>query len=555
MSRIAAFVLALCLAVVVPTAVAGPTSATAATPIRSAASAPSAPSTATASVSLAPSSTRAASTTDDFASDLENGVGLPPSKGKSGVDQLKRQQDSRGTLGLFSSSTALSDGAMPLEAYKLSGVVQRAVLDGERPYENAPIVKGITDSTGVRMFLLPGDPTMYDHPVGQAQLSMAYLDHYRLTGLPSYLRLAKANAQRLVDRRVESRGGWYFPYDFDFAVYGDTSETLTAPWYSGMAQGVALSAFTRLYQATGDPAWKTAADATYASLDTAPVEGEPFGSWVSSTGDLWLELYPRWPVETSERVLNGHIYAAFGVYDYAQLTGSTDAMRLYDGAVTTVTNYLMSEFRTPRWASLYSLGHRLPTISYHQKLVNELLYLQHETGNPLFTTWANTLRNDFPWRSSKGFAVITPGTRVIYLLNAARHVVRTRAVRFARTTGAPVDHRERAHGGAIMLHVKAGAYAGWWFPEAYTKTRIRGAVDVHSYDPPLQATFAAYASIRAYEYDDQNLLVDTKTVMFTEPTQTPVTKSAIVDGQVAYFLPTGDFAGYWVRVQSGLTVE
>jgi len=106
-----------------------------------------------------------------------------------------------------------------------------------------------------------------------------------------------------------------------------------------------------------------------------------------------------------------------------------------------------------------------------------------------------------------------------------------------------------------MLHVRAGAYAGWWFPEAYTKTRIRGAVDVHSYDPPLQATFAAYTSIRAYEYDDQNLLVDTKTMTFTEPTQTPVTKSAIVDGQVAYFLPIGDFAGHWVRVQSGLTVK
>jgi len=444
---------------------------------------------------------------------------------------------------------------MPLEAYNLSGVVQRAVLDGDRPYENAPIVRGITDSTGVRMYLLPGDPTLYDHPVGQAQMSLAYLDNYRLTGLPAYLRLAKANAQRLVDRRVESRGGWFFPYDFDFAVYGDTTQTLTAPWYSGMAQGVALSAFTRLFQETGDPAWKTAADATYASLDTAPVEGEPFGSWVSSTGDLWLELYPRWPVETSERVLNGQMFAAFGVYDYAQLTGSADAMRLYDGALTTMTNYLMSQFRTPRWASLYSLGHRLPTTSYHQAVVKGLLYLQHETGNPLYARWANTLRNDFPVRTSKGFGVITPGTRVIYRLNTARRIVATRAVRFPRSTGAPVDRRERAYGGAIMLHVSAGAYAGWWFPEAFTKTRIRGAVDVHSYDPPLQATFAAYAGIRAYEYDDKNLLVDTKTVMFTESTQTPVTKSAIVDGQVAYFLPTGDFAGHWVRVQSGLTVE
>ena len=322
-----------------------------------------------------------------------------------------------------------------------------------------------------------------------------------------------------------------------------------------MAQGLALSAFTRLFQATGDPAWKTAADATYASLDNTPVEGEPFGSWVSATGDLWLELYPRWPVEMSERVLNGQIFAAFGLYDYAQLTGSPDALRLYDGALTTVTTYLMSQFRTPRWASIYSLGHRVPTIGYHQTVVGQLIHLQHETGNPLYATWANTLRSDFPSRGSKGFAVITPRTRVIYRLNSARRVIATKSVRFVKTTGASVDRRERARGGAIMLHVTSGIYRGWWFPEAYTKARIRGAVDVHSYDPPLLATFAAGATISAREYDDQNLLVSNKTMTFTEYTQAPVAKSAIVDGQVSYLITEGDFAGYWTRVQPGLTVE
>ena len=42
---------------------------------------------------------------------------------------------------------------------------------------------------------------------------------------------------------------------------------------------------------------------------------------------------------------------------------------------------------------------------------------------------------------------------------------------------------------------------------------------------------------------------------FTEYTQAPVAKSAIVDGQVSYLITEGDFAGYWTRVQPGLTVE
>ncbi len=542
-NTVAATVLALALAVVIPTAV-GPASAAMSTPAMS-----------TPAASLPSVGTAASPTSDGFASDLEGGTALPPSRGTSGVEQAKAAQDSRAaTFRLFSLGSSSIAEAVPLEPYNLSGIVQRALPVGQRPYDNTPLVRGLVDATGVRMYLLPGDPTMYNHPVGQAQLAMAYLDQFRLTGSSVYLRRAAANAQRLVDRRVESRGGWYVPYDFDFAVYGDTSQALTAPWYSGMAQGVALSAFTRLYQATKDPVWKAAADATFASLNTGPVEGEPFGSWVSSTGDLWLELYPRWPVETSERVLNGQIYAAFGVYDYAQLTGSEEAMRLYDGALTTVTSYLMSQFRTPRWASLYSLAHRLPTISYHQRVVTQLLDLQHETGNPIYASWASTFRSDFPAKTSKGFAVITPGTTVIYQLNSARKVVRTKAVRFPRTTGAPVDHRERAYGRGIMLRVSAGAYRGWWFPEGFTKARIRGAVDVHAYDPALQATFAANTRIGAYRYDLQNVLVSHR-VLTSTLSQAPVTKSAIVDGRLAYFVPTGTFAGYWIAAQSGLRVQ
>ena len=543
---VTALLLALTLGVAVPTA-AGPASAT---------FTPSATSTASASIaSLASSGTNGPSSTDAFVSDLDGGTALPPSRGTAGVGLLKVGQDSRAMDRRSLTDVPLPVATTPLDYYNVSGIPQRALPVGERPYDNLPLERGIADSTGVRMFLIAGDPTQYNHPVGQASLAMAYLDHYRLTGSSTYLRRAVANAQRLVDRHVESRGGWYFPYDFDFAVHGDTSSTLVAPWYSGMAQGMALSAFTRLYQATEDPAWKAAADATYASLDSAPVEGEPFGSWVSSTGDLWLELYPRWPVETSERVLNGHIYAAFGVYDYAQLTGRADAIRLYDGALTTVGNYLISAFRTPRWASLYSLAHRLPTTTYHQKVVRQMLDLQHQTGSPIYAMWANTLRYDFPERSSKGFAVITPRTTVIYQLNAARKITRTRTVKFAKATGAPVDRRERVHGGTIMLHLSAGGYRGWWVAESFTKARIRGVVDVHTYDPALLATFAPYTSYRAYEYDAQNLLVSTKTLTLPEAAEVPVTKSAIVDGKLAYYLPDGAFSGYWVAAQSGLTVQ
>jgi len=322
-----------------------------------------------------------------------------------------------------------------------------------------------------------------------------------------------------------------------------------------MAQGLALSTFTRLYQVTSDPAWLAAAHATYASLNTGPVSGQPFGTWVSSAGDLWLEEYPRVPVANSERVLNGHIYAAFGLYDYAQLTGSASAKRLYDGALTTVARYLMTEFRTAQWASLYSLRHRLPSITYHPKHVSQLLYLQHQTGRSVYTAWAKTLRDDFPVRTSAGFGVITPKTTVMYQLNAARQITRSRAVSFTRSTGAPVDRRERAHPGPIMLRISAGAYLGWWVTESYPKARIRGAVDMHAFDPALLVTFAKGTTAEAYKYDSLNHFVAYKKLTFTRSSQAPVTRSAIVDGHLSYYLPTGAFAGYWVTATPGVTVR
>jgi hypothetical protein len=105
-----------------------------------------------------------------------------------------------------------------------------------------------------------------------------------------------------------------------------------------------------------------------------------------------------------------------------------------------------------------------------------------------------------------------------------------------------------------MLYVSAGAYSGWWFPESYAKARIRGVVDIHSYDPALRATFASGKTVIAYKYNSRNVLISFKRMTFTRSSQAPVSKSAIVDGQLAYYLPTGAFAGSWVSAHFGLTV-
>jgi hypothetical protein len=124
-----------------------------------------------------------------------------------------------------------------------------------------------------------------------------------------------------------------------------------------------------------------------------------------------------------------------------------------------------------------------------------------------------------------------------------------------RATGAPVDRLERAAGGPVLLRVSAGPYTNWWFPDGYATARIRGVVDAHDFDPSLRATFVGGRNFGVYAYDSANRFAGYKNMTFTRSSQAPVTRSAIVDGRLAYYLPLGAFAGYWVPAQPGLTVR
>jgi hypothetical protein len=427
---------------------------------------------------------------------------------------------------------------------------------GQRSYESTKITArggfGTLDQTGVRMFVWPGEPKQWNHPVGQAQYALHNLNSYRLTKDPAYLEIARANAQRLVDRRTESAGAWYYPYDFDFAVHGDTTQMLKAPWYSAMAQGQALSVFVRLFEVTQDVAWRTAADATFLSLLQAPEGTAPFSSRVDAQKRLWLEEYPRYPMEDSEMVLNGHIFAMYGLHDYWQLTSDPTAEKLFLGGLSTVEKAVPTEFRRGNWLSVYSLRHKVNTLSYHKVHIGQFLVLWRMTKDNRWVTAATTFRNDFPNQIQTGALRITPKVRTMYRTNSAGTISSSRAVTFSRATGAPFDRRERLKGGPIAYRVSAGAYAGWWVAEGFGVAWGLGALDRHGYLPETPVVFRGGTTFTAYRLDARGEVIGHKTL--TIPTSrtsgAPTRESAIVQGRPAYYFHSGAFLGYWVPMQT-----
>lgn len=282
--------------------------------------------------------------------------------------------------------------------FNTSSITANLALDPSLLSYNTPTVctlacGNLVDATGVYIFSLNGH--LYQHPVGQAQLALSLLNSYRLNHSPIYLRRALANAQRLVDDKVVSNGAWFYPYTFDFAVYGDTSLNLTAPWYSGLAQTQALSVFVRLFNLTHDPKWRAAAQATFTSLLAPPSASSPWVTFVDTSNYLWIEEYPRFPTPNSERVLNGTIFAIFGIYDYLRLTGDLQAAAFFDGLVTTIEHYF-SSWRFPSHPAYYSLMHKNPNAHYHPIVVAEFRCLAKLTLRHAESYFAYVLYSDYP---------------------------------------------------------------------------------------------------------------------------------------------------------------
>ncbi len=264
-----------------------------------------------------------------------------------------------------------------------------ALIAGVNPYPHEVPFEKPVDENGVLVY--ERDGVRYRHPVGQSQYGLSLFESYRVTGNTEWLRLAEVNAQDLIDTTMVDG---MLEYPFDFALHGDPDNTLHALWRSAMAQGQYLSLVVRLWEETGNPHWRTVADQTLVTLTEQDRE-----DWVTFTDDngmVWLEEYAG-DVEPM-RVLNGHIFAMFGLYDYHQATGSVEALELFWAAGDTVLRY-MPEWREPGEISWYGLRvQNLPIAqspTYHGVHIGQLRALAEMTGDPRFGEWADLLESDF----------------------------------------------------------------------------------------------------------------------------------------------------------------
>jgi hypothetical protein len=217
-----------------------------------------------------------------------------------------------------------------------------------------------------------------------AQLALGHFERFVATGDGDGLHFADSAAAFLVATQQPpgsaDEGGWR--HEFPFAHRAE----LRPPWLSAMAQGQVASLLLRVYLETGQEELAEAA-----LLAMRPFERRVDRGGVTAVvgASLFAEEYPTTP---ASHVLNGAVFALWGVRDVAETLGDASVRRLHDdlldGLVTT-----LPRFDLGMW-SRYDLYPDPPvnvaSSFYHRLHISQLEALASLYGDPVFSTLAGT---------------------------------------------------------------------------------------------------------------------------------------------------------------------
>jgi hypothetical protein len=256
--------------------------------------------------------------------------------------------------------------------------------------------KGPFDTKGVPLLDYRGNIGRQHNPIAIAQYGLARFNRWVQNGKAT----AEEDAWRAVadwltaEMRPNAHGVRVWMHDFDWPY----RERLRSPWYSGLAQGSGLSMLVRAARATGDVRYADAARAAFLPFLLAVSQG---GVVVTDRqDDVWIEEYI---VDPPSHILNGFIWALWGVYDYAQWSSDPVAHALWRKCVVTLERRL-HEFDTGWW-SLYEARHdgreMLASRYYHSLHIAQLQVMYRLTGNALFDSAARRFQEYLDKRSNR----------------------------------------------------------------------------------------------------------------------------------------------------------
>jgi hypothetical protein len=242
--------------------------------------------------------------------------------------------------------------------------------------------EGPRDESGVILFDYYFDIGRQYNPLAIAQYGLGNWNRYLLTHDAKYLGEAKRQAEWLITNLEPNAKGFKvwkhkFPWHYKYS--------LPAGWYSAHSQGTGISLLARLYRETNDERYLKAARAAFPSLATDIGDGGV--QYHDHERGTWLEEYLT---PTPTHILNGYLWALWGVWDYWLLAKEPAARELFDACIRTLEKNL-SRYDVGFW-SRYDLSRQLlPMVAspfYHSLHIVQLRVTHRISGSATFRTYA-----------------------------------------------------------------------------------------------------------------------------------------------------------------------
>jgi hypothetical protein len=242
---------------------------------------------------------------------------------------------------------------------------------------------GIHDDAGIPMLDYRGKVGPQYNPIAIAQWGLANFNRYvsarDATAEKKFLSASDWLRDNL-ERNSANIPVWQHHFDWDYR------DTLRAPWYSGLAQGQGISLLLRAAAASGKNDYLDAARSAFESLSRTSAEGGVL--FVDEFQDVWIEEYIVTP---PTHILNGFIWAVWGVYDYSLTFPTSQARDLFNRCVETLTKNL-ARYDNGFWSLYEQSGTRLPMVAsrfYHQLHIVQLRVMHQLTNLAVFSQTAD----------------------------------------------------------------------------------------------------------------------------------------------------------------------
>ena len=250
------------------------------------------------------------------------------------------------------------------------------------PFSGKADYPGLHDLAGIPMLDYHGKIGAQYNPIAIAQWGLGnynlYLRSQDLARKRKFLLASDWLGSHLEQNHA---GLWVWNHHFDW----EYRDTLKAPWYSGLAQGQGISLLVRAHHETKDPAYLDSAARAFAAFLKSTTQGGVL--FTDGDGNRWFEEYI---VSPPTHILNGFIWALWGVYDYFLATEDKSARALFDAGVQTLRANL-HRYDLGFWSLYEQSGTRLPMVAsafYHQLHIVQLEVMHRLTGDEIFSRYS-----------------------------------------------------------------------------------------------------------------------------------------------------------------------